>query len=238
MADILRYKTIVLIDKPRGITSNATLGQIKKVIRSHLQCGSKELPKIGHGGTLDPEATGLLIIGITRDGTRELGTQIEADKIYECEVDLLKSSVTGDLELFEQMNLPDGIDIPTLAEIEELIATNFTGTVEQTPPIYSALKVGGKKACDLARAGKDVELKARNITLYSIKVIDYTFPVLTLRIHCSKGTYIRTVGQDIGKALGLYGTLCSLRRLQSGLFDIADAIKLDTLTFDDLIISD
>lgn len=240
MADNLNYKTIVIIDKPRGISSNGAIGKIKNVIRSHLNCGKRDLPKIGHGGTLDPEATGVLVIGLTRAGTRTLGTHIGADKMYECEVDLLKTSVTGDMEQFEQMELSESQDslrrsIPTLEEIEDLIRSDFTGEIEQTPPIYSALKVGGKKACDLARAGKDVELKPRKVTLYEVEVISYEFPVLSLRIHCSKGTYIRTVGQDIGKSLGLYGTLLSLRRIRSGSHDIADAIALNDLTFDDLV---
>jgi tRNA pseudouridine55 synthase len=236
MADTHKYKTIVLIDKPRHISSYGAIGHIKKVIWSHLQCSRKELPKIGHGGTLDPEATGLLVIGLTRAGTKTLSTQIGADKVYECEVDLLKTSVTGDLESYEQMEIPEGMIPPSLAEIEDLIEAKFTGEHEQTPPIYSALKVGGKKACDLARAGKEVKLKPRTITLYSVDVMEYDFPVLTLKIHCSKGTYIRTVGQDIGKKLGFYGTLLSLRRLRSGSHDIADAIEMSSLTFDDLIV--
>ena len=235
MANKFNYKTIVIVDKPRGISSNGAIGKIKSVIRSHLMCGKRGLPKIGHGGTLDPEATGVLVIGLTRAGTRTLGTHIGADKMYECEVDLLKTSVTGDMEQFEQMELSESQSIPTLEEIENLIRSDFVGEIEQTPPIYSALKVGGKKACDLARAGKEVELKPRKVTLYEVEVISYEFPVLSLRIHCSKGTYIRTVGQDIGKSLGLYGTLLSLRRIRSGSHDIADAIALNDLTFDDLV---
>jgi tRNA pseudouridine55 synthase len=238
MAATVNYKITLLVDKPRGITSNSAIGRIKKVIKVELKCGNRGLPKIGHGGTLDPEATGLLVIGITRAGTKQLGTHITADKIYECEVDLLKESETGDVEMFEQMEMPDGSDIPTLCQIQELIASKFTGEVEQMPPQYSALKVNGKKACDMARAGKKVELKSRNITLYSVEVISYEFPILTLRIHCSKGTYIRVVGQDIGAELGFYGTLLSLRRTFSAPYDIADAIELNKLTFQDLLESE
>jgi tRNA pseudouridine55 synthase len=157
------------------------------VIRDHLNCGNKELPKIGHGGTLDPEATGLLIVGITRAGTKGLTNHIKADKIYECEVDLLKDSKTGDLESFEQKEMPDNTFSPPLAIVEEIIASQFIGEIEQTPPIYSALKICGQKACDLARAGKDVKIEPRRITIYSVEVVAYEFPVLTLRVHCSKG---------------------------------------------------
>jgi tRNA pseudouridine55 synthase len=237
MSDTVNYKLIVLVNKPRGISSNAALNQIKAVIRKRLNCSSKGLPKIGHAGTLDPLATGLLVVGITKDGTRQLNTFINDDKVYECEVDLLKASETGDLESFTQMSVLEDFEsdqIPTLEEVEKLIKDNFTGEVTQTPPIYSALKIGGKKACDLARAGKHVEIKSRVITLHKIVITSYKFPVLGLRVFCSKGTYIRTVGSDIGKALGLHGTLLSLRRIQSGAFRLDDAYELSNLAFEDL----
>ena len=237
MADYdFEYKNILLIDKPRGISSNYAINRIKHVIKNKLQITNKYLPKIGHGGTLDPEATGLLIIGITRVGTKKLSEQIGADKIYECDIDLLKQSETGDMEIFEQFSLDDfDRDIPSIDEIKNLIDDKFIGEVEQTPPIYSALKVNGKKACDLARQGIDVKLKSRKITIYDIQILNYDFPVLSLKLHCSKGTYIRTIGMDIGAELNLCGTLLNLRRIKSGDYSINDSIELDKLTFDDLL---
>lgn len=229
------YKPIVLIDKPRGISSNKALTKIKGVIRSHLQCGNKDLPKIGHGGTLDPEATGLLVVGLTREGTRKLNDHINEDKVYECEIDLLKESETGDLEKFKQMEIGD-IIVPNLDLVQSVITSKFVGKIKQTPPAYSALKIQGKKACDLARNGQEVVLSSREITIYAIDILDFKFPILKLRVHCSKGTYIRTLGQDIGKALELYGTLISLRRLKSGSHEILDAINLNDLKFSDLLL--
>lgn len=233
MTDI-NYKFIILVDKPRGITSNKVLSRIKILIRNHLKCENKDLPKIGHGGTLDPEATGLLIVGLTRNGTKKLNDHINEDKIYECEIDLLKDSKTGDLESFVQMEIQD-LKPPDLVTIQDVLISKFIGEIEQIPPAYSALKINGKKAYELARAGKEVHLSPRKITMHSINILEYHFPVLKLRVHCSKGTYIRSLGQDIGKELNLYGTLISLRRFKSGIYSIEDAIKLDKLIFDDLI---
>lgn len=231
------YKPILLIDKPKGITSNAALTKIKKIISAQTKCRTRDLPKIGHGGTLDPLATGLLVVGITRIGTRQLHDSINHDKVYECEIDLLKSSVTGDMEAFEQHELGNRSE-PTIAEIQELIDTNFTGDITQIPPIYSALKIDGAKACDLARASKEVKMKPRIITLHDVQILEYSFPALKLRVSCSKGTYIRTLGMDIGKELGLYGTLSNLRRIKSGDYAIENAYDLDSLKYNDLLCCD
>lgn len=226
------YKQIVLIDKPRGISSNDALGMIKKIIRGETRCRTRDLPKIGHGGTLDPLATGLLVVGITRSGTRQLQTAIEHDKTYECVIDLLKSSKTGDLEDYTQERFsgssPDDNHVKS-------VLSSFVGTITQTPPIYSALKINGTKACDLARAGEEIVMKSRIITIYSIELIRYEFPILEIRVSCSKGTYIRTLGMDIGNELGLYGTLLRLHRIRSGDYEIADAYALDELTYNDLL---
>ena len=232
-----KFKEIILIDKPKGISSYKAISNIKWIFKKN---GYKKI-KIGHAGTLDPLATGLLVIGITRAGTKRLGTLINQDKTYICDIDLLKDSESGDMENYKQMLETKDVEmkeIPSLELIQELIETKFTGEIEQTPPQHSALKINGKKACDLARKGIKVEMKSRKITIHEIEVLEYEFPVLKLQVKCSKGTYIRTLGKDIGKELGFYGTLLDLRRIQSGGFSIDNALTLEDLNFNFLAKTD
>jgi tRNA pseudouridine55 synthase len=136
-----------------------------------------------------------------------------------------------------QIELNDDIreKIPSLEQIENIIKEKFIGLIEQVPPVLSAIKINGKKACDLVRKNIDVKMIPRNITIYDIVILDYNFPILKLHVKCSKGTYIRTLGQDLGKALGLWGTLISLRRVKSGDYSIDSAIKLESIKIDDIV---
>ncbi|VBB18495.1 tRNA pseudouridine(55) synthase TruB [Yasminevirus sp. GU-2018] len=230
-------KSIIVIDKPHGITSMTVVRKLRRLLKP------LNVTKVGYAGTLDPYATGVLVVGVGRDGTRQLGDLTDKNKEYVCEIDLLKDSFSGDMEDFKEeyqrdvsKDLPKDFQPPTLDQIKELIRDKFVGEIKQTPPKLSAIKMNGKKACDMVRNGDDFEMKERTVTLFETEVLEYVFPVLKLRVKCSKGTYIRTLGQDIGKNLGLWGTLLSLRRTVSGDHSLKDALNLDTMTLSDLII--
>ena len=227
-------KSIVVIDKPHGITSMTVVRKLRRLLKP------LNITKVGYAGTLDPYATGVLVVGVGREGTRQLGDLTNKNKEYVCEIDLLKDSPSGDMENFkgeyqrDVKDLPKDFQPPTIDQIKQLILDKFIGEIRQTPPKLSAIKMNGKKACDMVRSGEDFEMKERSVTLFETEVLEYAFPVLKLRVKCSKGTYIRTIGQDIGKNLGLWGTLLSLRRTVSGDHGLEEALTLDTMTLADL----
>lgn len=230
-SDLFKPFPLIIVDKPHGITSMTVVRILRRVLKP------VKITKVGYAGTLDPYATGVLIIGIGRDGTRQLGMMTDKDKEYVCEIDLLKNSYSGDMQDFKkeyQMEKPTETEIPKLDEIENLIATKFTGKIQQVPPHLSAIKINGQKSCDMVRKGIELEMKKRTITIFEQEILGYEFPILKLRVKCSKGTYIRTLGQDIGKALGFWGTLISLRRTACGDYVINDALVLDKITLSDL----
>ena len=218
---------ILLIDKPADWTSFDVVAKIRGGIRaSYRDKGEKPTKKqlrVGHAGTLDPFATGLLII-LKGDACKRAGEFLKLDKVYEATFHLGKTSTTGDPE----GDISDvSSRVPTREEVEASIQ-QFVGSIKQTPPAYSAIKVNGQRAYKLAREGKDVDIPERTVTIYAIDLLDYTYPGLTIRAHVGSGTYIRTLGEDIGKALGV-GAYCSqLRRIQVGEWSIADAQKLPT----------
>src|SRR3989344_6091224 len=170
----------LLIDKPKGITSHDVIDKIRKIT------GEK---KVGHAGTLDPNATGLLIIGVGRDSTKKLSLITKDEKTYEAEVYLGEERDTDDDEGM-LISKATGVLAPSKEEID-LTLSNFIGTQEQIPPPYSAIKLKGKKAYELARKGKVVKLKPRKITVYSIKALSYSYPTLEIETIVSSGTYIR-----------------------------------------------
>ena len=224
-------KQIIIIDKPLYITSMTVVRILRKLLKS------RGIKKIGYAGTLDPYASGVLIVGIGREGTRLLGDLTDKDKEYVCEIDLLKNSLSGDMENFlpeYQMIKPELIEIPTIDQIHTMINNKFIGEIKQIPPTLSAIKINGRKACDLVRKNINVEIPERIVNIYSIDIESYQFPILNLRVNCSKGTYIRTLSQDIGKELGLWGTVQSLRRTRCGEYFIKDAINLNQITINDL----
>jgi tRNA pseudouridine55 synthase len=228
-------KPLILIDKPFGITSMDVVRALRKILKPY------NITKIGYAGTLDPCATGLLIVGIGKSGTKQLTALTEKDKEYICEIDLLKNSYSGDMQDFLQeyemkTKVPNDMVIPTIDDINAIIKNKFLGKIRQTPPTLSAIKINGKKACDLVRKNIEFEMKERTITIYSIDIISYDFPVLKLDIKCSKGTYIRALGRDIGKELGLWGTLLFLRRIKCGDYSIEDAMSLNKVKVSDLIV--
>ncbi len=214
--------TIVLIDKPAGWTSFDVVAKIRGGIRAEYRVrGEKPTKKqlrVGHAGTLDPFATGLLII-LKGDACKRAGEFLKLDKVYEATFRLGQVSTTGDLE-GDVTNVSDRI--PTRDEVVSVLK-NFVGDISQRPPAYSAIKINGQRAYKLAREGKEFEIPERIVTIHSLELIDYTYPAITVRAHVGSGTYIRTLGEDIGKSLETGAYCTQLRRTRIHDFDIANA---------------
>lgn len=211
---------IVLIDKPTGMTSFGVVARVRRVLTE--QAGRKV--KVGHTGTLDPFATGLMIL-VTGKKCREAEHYTKLDKWYEAQIVLGQTSSTGDPE-GELTAVSDRR--PTEAEIGAVLE-RFTGEIQQTPPVFSAIKIDGQRAYKLARQGKEVNMPSRNVTIYSLELISYEYPHVNIRTHVSSGTYIRTLAQDIGEALGTGAYCRELRRTKIAEYDIADAKTLADL---------
>ncbi len=213
---------LLLIDKPKGITSHDVVDKIRKITG---------IKRVGHGGTLDPNATGLLIIGITREGTKKLGDiSKNKTKEYIAEIYLgeVRSTDDEEGEIIDQRNL---IKKPQKDKILNIL-DSFLGKQKQQPPVFSAIKVKGKKAYDLARKGKEVNLEERDIEIHSIELIDYSFPLLKIKTTVSSGTYIRAIARDVGEKLGTGAYLKNLRRTKIGEYTIDNAVELSKLSKD------
>jgi tRNA pseudouridine55 synthase len=208
----------LLIDKEPGITSHGVVHRLR---------GLTGIKKIGHAGTLDPFASGLLIIAIGRGATKEISHFVKQDKSYEAEIILGARSATHDPE-GEIVATSDAVP-PHTQEIEAALAM-FIGEQEQIPPMYSAKKIGGKKLYELARQGKEIERKAFHIKIYSLELLSYEWPKLIIRTEVSSGTYIRVLGADIGERLGTGAYLGALRRITIGQHSVENAKKLSELT--------
>lgn len=208
---------IILIDKPAGMTSFGVVARIRRVLSR--QAGKKV--KVGHTGTLDPFATGLLVL-VTGKMTKQAEKLSKKDKTYLAEIMLGQVSSTGDPE-GEISAVSDRV--PKLTEIEAAIQ-KFVGEISQRPPIFSAIKINGQRAYKLARDGKEVEIPLRQVKIYSLEILEYNYPILKIKTHVSSGTYVRSLAEDLGAALGT-GAYCSaLRRLTIGDFDIKNAKAL------------
>jgi tRNA pseudouridine55 synthase len=205
----------VIIDKPEGITSTRVVAQVKRLFKAK---------KAGHGGTLDPLASGVLPIALG-EATKALPYILDGRKAYRFEVKWGEARSTEDRE-GEVTATSD--KKPSYEEIEKILPL-FKGEIEQIPPIYSALKINGKRAYALAREGKAVDLPARQVTIYSLKLLETFMNSSIFEVVCSKGTYIRSLARDLALQLGTYGHLISLRRLRAGPFQEKDAILLDSL---------
>lgn len=209
---------MLLIDKPKEWTSFDVVNKVRRIVASAEGRKPKHI-KVGHTGTLDPLATGLLVLLVGKEYTRRAQGLSKLDKTYEVTMKLGETSTTGDEE-GEKVFVSD--QKPTEYEIREQLA-QFTGRLMQTPPIFSAMKINGKRAYDLARAGKPVELKARPVTIYRNEFVSYEYPYVRFDCDVSSGTYIRSLTEDLGKALGTGGYMSDLRRTKVGDFTIADA---------------
>ena len=206
---------ILIVDKPAGWTSQDVVSKLRGVLHEK---------RVGHGGTLDPMATGVLPVFVGR-ATRAVEFFEHADKTYEATLRLGLTTDTQDTTGTVLETRPVDIDEAAL----RAVLPRFTGVLQQLPPMYSAVKIGGKKLYELARAGKEIERKPREITVFSIDLLDFSSNSACLRVHCSKGTYIRTLCHDIGAALGCGGCMAALRRVQAGAYTLADAVSLDDI---------
>ncbi|HEX5447656.1 MAG TPA: tRNA pseudouridine(55) synthase TruB [Candidatus Saccharimonadales bacterium] len=212
---------ILLVDKPPGWTSHDVVAKARSIIKA--ETGQKV--KVGHTGTLDPMATGLLVI-VIGSYTKKAQEFSKLDKIYEAELTLGATSTTGD---GEGEITPKSAQQPSEQAVTAVLST-FLGEISQTPPQYSAVKIGGQRAYQAARAGKTVKIEPRKVRIYEITDVKYEYPKLNFTCKVSSGTYIRSLGEDIGKALGTGAYLSALRRTQAGRFSIKKALKIDDLS--------
>ena len=206
---------IVIVDKPEGWTSQDVTARLRRVFNTR---------RIGHGGTLDPMATGVLPVFVGR-ATRGVEFFEHAEKTYEA---VLQLGITTDTEdtsgtvlTQQEVHISQGDFLGVLPQ--------FRGKIQQIPPMYSALKVNGQKLCDLARKGREVERQSREIEIFRLECVEFTGTTARLIVRCSKGTYIRTLCKDIGHALGCGGCMAALRRVQAGEYTIAESVPLQTL---------
>ena len=210
--------SVLLVDKPAGITSFGVVARIRR--RLSEQLGKKA--KVGHTGTLDPFATGLMII-VTGKECRNAMNYSKLDKEYEAVIRLGQTSTTGDPE-GELTKVSDYV--PASDDIEAALA-QFRGEITQRPPIYSAIKINGRRAYDLARKGEAVEIPERQVTVYSLELLSYSHPDVSIRAHVSSGTYIRSLAEDIGTALGTGAYCAELRRTKVGKWSVEGAEAIE-----------
>jgi tRNA pseudouridine55 synthase len=205
----------LIIDKPIGISSAKVVAIAKKALK---------LNKAGHTGTLDPMASGILPIAC-EEATKLTNYLLNSNKEYEFTIKFGAETNTCDLEgtITETTNF-----IPSQQEIQDIIPL-FTGLIQQVPPIYSALKINGRRAYELARQGQEVEMQPRNVKIYQLELISYINNEATLKVEASKGTYVRSLARDIARKLHSLGHISSLRRIKAGKFSLKHAISLDNL---------
>ena len=209
----------LIIDKPLGLSSAQVVGRVKWI----LQLKQKKL-KIGHAGTLDPLATGILPLAIG-ECTKVVQFLTDADKGYEFEVTWGEERSTDDAE----GSITQKSDIRCQMSEIETAMKQFQGEIEQIPPQHSAIKVDGQRAYDIARDGKVADIKTRKITINKIELLEHSEHKSKFRVHCSKGTYIRSIARDMGRLLGCYGYVSALRRVAHGQFALTHAITLEKL---------
>jgi len=215
MENIFEQGQVLLIDKPLDWTSFDVVRKLRRLVRTK---------KIGHAGTLDPLATGLLIL-CTGKFTKRINEYMAKEKEYTGTITLGAYTPTYDLES-EPVVQKDPAHV-TADLVNEVIAAKFTGAIDQVPPAHSAIKVGGKRVYELARKGKEVKLDPRRVTIQVFEIIDFRLPVLEFRVVCSTGTYIRSLANDLGAALGCGGYLSSLRRTRIGEYTVEQALTME-----------
>ena len=206
---------IVIVDKPQDWTSQDVTAKLRGIYKTR---------RIGHGGTLDPMATGVLPVFVGR-ATRAVEFFEHAEKTYET---VLRLGITTDTEDITGTVLTQQ-DVCVSEDAVKAVLEQFKGDIQQIPPMYSAIKIGGQKLCDLARKGKEVERAPRTITIFALDFLGMAGTDVHLRVHCSKGTYIRTLCKDIGAALGCGGCMAQLRRTGAGSYTQQEAVPLAQL---------
>ena len=208
---------IIFVDKPAGMTSFGAVARVRRI----LSAAAGHQVKVGHTGTLDPFATGLLIL-MAGKATKQAMAFTKLDKVYEATICLGTTSSTGDPE--GELTIHDACPSYSQEEIEATLQS-FVGEISQRPPVFSAIKIDGQRAYKLARQGKSVEMPERKVQIYSIELLEYQSPLLKIRAHVSSGTYIRTLSEDIGKQLGCGAYTSALRRTKIADYDI-NQVKL------------
>lgn len=208
-------KGIFAVNKPAGITSHDVIYALRR------KTGIK---RIGHAGTLDPLASGVLVVAIGREYTKQLEKHVKSEKEYIAEIFLGQTSTTDDME--GDKKIVNQALQPSLEDIKNTIK-QFIGKIMQTPPSYSAIKVGGKVAYKQARRGEALELAPREVEIKDIEILDYEYPVIKLKITCGKGVYIRSLARDIGEKLKTGGYMQSLIRTRVGNYTLDKAVKLE-----------
>ncbi|MFC1802038.1 tRNA pseudouridine(55) synthase TruB [Patescibacteria group bacterium] len=207
----------ILINKPSGITSHDVIYKLRKIT---------SIKKIGHSGTLDPFATGLLIVGVGRQSTKQLDKFLKQDKEYITKIKL--GSISDTFDKTGQITKVENSQKPTQDEVLKVLK-KYIGEINQTPPIFSAKKIKGKKMYELARKGIKIEMKPCLIIIYEIELLSYKYPYLEIKVSCSSGTYIRSLGNDIGKDLNCGGYLEELHRTKIGEYSVENSNKLENI---------
>jgi len=231
----------LLIDKPKGVTSHDVVNSVRRITGER---------KVGHAGTLDPNATGLLIVGVGRESTKRLNRFLKLDKEYIAEIYLGEERDTDDITGKFLISPPASANSLRSLRRKHLRAGNsefliksqipifkiqavlksFVGNQLQVPPVYSAVKIKGKEAYKLARAGKKVEVKPRKVTIYDAKLLEYKFPLVSAKFKVSSGTYIRSIARDMGRKLKTGAYLSNLIRTKVGKYSVENAVSLNELT--------
>lgn len=225
---------ILLVDKPEGVSSFGVVARVRRKLseaagmievkgKDGVVRQKRKKVKVGHTGTLDPFATGLLVLLIGK-GTKRANEFLKLDKEYLATVRLGATSTTGDIE--GEITEQEVITPPEREQVEKAVR-GFVGEIEQKVPVYSAVKINGQRAYKLAREGKQVEMPTRKVKVYELEILRYEWPELVIRAKVSSGTYIRALGEDIGKALGVGGYLTALRRTQVGEYKVEEAVKVE-----------
>ena len=208
---------IFAIYKPKGPTSNDILKKIRRIT---------DIKKVGHAGTLDPLARGILVVGIEREATKQLNNIVKKEKEYLAVIKLGIESTTDDEE--GEKKILEINDTPSTNQVEKVVK-NFQGEIMQTPPIFSAIKIKGQEAYKLARQGNTVTLKPRKVEIKKIEILDYQWPYLKLKVITGPGVYIRSLARDIGRKLKTGGYLFDLERTRVGDFSIKNSVKISEL---------
>lgn len=211
---------IILVNKPAAMTSFGVVARVRRVLS---QAAGKKV-KVGHTGTLDPFATGLMILVVGKE-CKNAGVYTKLPKTYEATIELGKTSSTGDPE--GEISHENDRQ-PSRDEIEQALTT-FRGEITQVPPTFSAIKINGQRAYKLAHKGEVFEMPSRQVTIHSLEVVEYVYPHLKIRTHVSSGTYIRTLAEDIGKVLGTGAYCTQLRRTSIDKWSVAEAQSLEAL---------
>jgi tRNA pseudouridine55 synthase len=212
---------LIILDKPAGLRPARAVDLVKRLLPRRV--------RVGHGGSLDPFATGMLIILVGR-ATRQFDTIASWRKTYHATARL------GAVTMSDDSDTPEQQHVDRVVSMDEVTTAlkRFVGIIEQRPSTFSALKINGDRACDLARAGKVPALQPRPVEIYNLTLIDYAWPFLRMEVECGRGTYIRAIARDLGAQLGVGGYLTQLRRTRIGPFGIEEAVRPEMLTSESL----